>query len=91
MCSFGTEGSQPGHLYDPSGVTVDDNDLVYVSDWNDYISVYLPNGKYKCRIQKRCNKKDCDFYFSSPTLGVSCSTSGDLCVCYYNDGKIVYV
>ena len=87
VCSFGTEGSQPGQLYYPAGVTVDDNDLVYVSDWNDYISVYMPNGEYKCRIQKHCNKKDNVFV----THGVSCSTSGDLCVCCYCDGNIVYL
>ena len=90
VCSFGTKGSQPGQLYYPSGVTVDDNDLVYVSDWNGYISVYMPNGKYICRIQKHCNKKDCDIP-DRPTLGVSCSTSGDLCVCCHNDGKIVHL
>ena len=90
VCSFGTEGSQPGQLYCPSGVTVDDNDLVYVSNENDYISVYMPNGEYKCRIQKHCNKKDRDI-IDRPTLGVFCSTSGDLCVCCYNDGKIVYL
>ena len=91
VCSFGTEGSQPGQLRYPSGVTVDDNDLVYVSDENDYISVYMPNGEYKCCIQKHCNKKDRGFSFPPPTLGVSCSTSGDLCVCCHNDGKIVYL
>ena len=85
--SFGTEGSQPGQLHYPSGVTVDDHDLVYVSDQSDYISVYMPSGEYKCRIQKHCNKKD----NSSVTLGVSFSTSGDLCVCCHNDGKIVYL
>ena len=90
VCSFGTEGSQPGQLCCPSGVTVDDNDLVYVSNENDYISVYMPNGEYKCRIQKHCNKKDRDI-IDRPTLGVFCSTSGDLCVCCYNDGKIVYL
>ena len=90
VCSFGTEGSQPGQLYCPAGVTVDDNDLVYVSDGSDYISVYMPNGEYKCRIQKHCNKKDCDI-IGQPILGVSCSTSGDLCVCCHIDGKIVYL
>ena len=85
VCSFGTERFQAGHY--PSGVTVDDNDLVYVSDENNYISVYMPNGKYKCRIQKHCNKED----NSSVTLGLSFSTSGDLCVCCHNDGKIVYL
>ena len=90
VCSFGTKGSQPGQLYRPTGVTIDDNDLVYASDENDYISVYMANGKYKCCIQKHCNKKDCSFSFP-PTLGVSFSTSGDLCVCCYNDGKIVYL
>ena len=90
VCSFGTKGSQPGQLYRPSGVTVDDNDLVYASDENDYISVYMPNGEYKCCIQKHYNMKDCGIIFQ-PTLGISCSTSGDLCVCCYNDGKIVYL
>ena len=52
------KGSQPGQLYYPSGVTVDDNDLVYVSDQNDYISVYMPNGKDRCHIQKHCIKKE---------------------------------
>ena len=89
VCSFGTEGSQPGQLDCPSGVTVDDNDLVYVSDWNDCISVFMPNGEYKCRIQKHCNEKELRGIVI--TLGVSCSTSGDLCVCCYNDGKIVYL
>ena len=85
--SFDTKGSQPGQLFCPSGVTVDDNDLVYVSDQNDYISVYMSNGEYKCRIQKQCEKKDS----GSVTLGILCSTSGDLCVCCHNDGKIVYL
>ena len=87
VCSFGTKGSQPGKLYHPSGVTVVDNDLVYVSDWSDYISVYMPNGEYKCHIKKHYNKK-CNVFV---TLGVSCSTSGDLCVCCYCDGNIVYL
>ena len=87
VCSFGTKGYQPGQLYYPAGITVDDNDLVYVSDGSDYISVYMPNGEYKCHIQKHCNKND-DVII---THGVSCSTSGELCVCYYNDGKIVYL
>ena len=87
-CSFGTKGSQPGQLYCPSGVTLDENDLVYVSHQNDYISVYMPNGEYKCLIQKHCKKEDCGFVI---TLGVSCSTSGDLCVCCYRDGKIKYL
>ena len=93
VCSFGTEGSQPSQLYYPAGVTVDDNDLVYVSDQNDYISVYMPNGEYKYCIYKQCNKKD-NFVFSlsgQPTLGISFSTSGDLCVCCRNDGKIVFL
>ena len=90
VCSFGTEGSQPGQLYRPAGITVDDNDQVYVSDWNDYISVYMPNGEYKCRIQKHCNEKDRDIILQ-PTFGVSYSTSGNLCVCCHNDGKIVYL
>ena len=88
VCSFGSKGSQPGQLYYPSGVTVDDNDLVYVSDQSDYISVYMPNGKDRCHIQKHCIKKDCGFVIN---FGVSCSTSGDLCVCCFNDGKIVYL
>ena len=74
MCSFGTEGSQPGQLYCPVGVTVDDNDLVYVSDWSDYISVYIPNGEYKCRILKLCIKKDHDIIMLV-TFRVSCSIS----------------
>ena len=90
VCSFGTEGSQPGQLYCPSGVTVDDNDLVYVSDENDCISVYMPNGEYKCRIQKHCNMEDL-YIVDESTYGVSFSTSGDLCVCCHSDGKIVYL
>ena len=88
-CSFGTVGSQPGQLYYPSGVTVDDNDLVYVSDQNDYISVYMANGEYKFRIQKHCNEND---FGIVTTLGISCSTNnGELCVCCYRDGKIIYI
>ena len=88
VCSFGTKGSQPGQLYHPAGVTVDDNDLMYVSDQSDYIAVYMPNGEYKCRVQKHCNEEDRGI---GPTFGVSYSTSGDLCVCCHNDGKIVYL
>ena len=88
MCSFGTKGSQPGQLGFPAGVTVDDNDLVYVNNENDYISVYMLNGKYKCCIQKHCNV--IEVVTDQSTYGVSCSTSGDLCVCCHLDGKIVY-
>ena len=90
VCSFGTEGSLPGQLYCPAGVTVDDNDLVYVSDWSDYISVYMPNGEYKCRIQKHWNMKG-RFHVDESTYGVSFSTSGNLCVCCFYDEKIVYL
>ena len=65
VCSFGTEGSQPGQLGTPVGITIDDNDLVYASSLSDYISVYMPNGEYKCRIPKHSNEKDCFFFFTA--------------------------
>ena len=87
VCLIGTKGSKPGQLHYPSGITVDDNDLVYVSDENDFVSIFKASGDYLCRIQKHCNEKDCKIS-GRPTLGVSCSTSGDLYVCCHKDGKI---
>ena len=87
VCSFGTKGSQPGQLHYPSGITVDDHDLVYVSDENDFVSVYKASGDYLCCVQKQCHLKDCDFP-ALPTLGVSCSNSGDLYICCHKDGQI---
>ena len=87
VCSFGTKGSQPGQLHYPSGITVDDHDLVYVSDENDFVSIYKANGDYLCCVQKQCHLKDCDFP-ALPTLGVSCSNSGDFYICCHKDGQI---
>ena len=85
VSSFGTEGSHPGQLYHPAGITIDDN-LVYVSDENDFVSVSNANGDYVCRIQKKCEVKDYNVD-GIPTLGVSC-TGGNLYVCCYNSGQI---
>ena len=87
VCSFGTKGSQPGQLHYPSGITVDDHDLVYVSDENDFVSIYKASGDYLCCVQKQCHLKDCDFP-ALPTLGVSCSNSGDLYICCHKNGQI---
>ena len=83
---FGTEGSQPGQLYHPSGITIDDNNLVYVSDENDFVSVFNANCDYVCRIQKKCEIKDHNVG-GTPTLSISC-TGGNLYICCYNSGQI---
>ena len=41
MAQFGSKGSGPGQLNSPGDVTVDDDDLVYVSEWeNRRVSVF---------------------------------------------------
>ena len=85
VSSFGTKGSESGQLYHPAGVTIDDN-LVYVSDENDFVSVFNANGDYVCRIQKKCEVKDHNVD-GTPTLGISC-TSGNLYVCCYKSRQI---
>ena len=74
VSSFGTKGSQPGQLYHPAGIAIDDHDLVYVSDENDFVSVFNANGDYVCRIQKKCEVKDHNVD-RIPTLGVCTMTS----------------
>jgi DNA-binding beta-propeller fold protein YncE len=44
---FGEEGNGEGELKEPTGVTLDSNDTVYVSDWgNHHISVFTREGNF---------------------------------------------
>ena len=87
MCSFVTEGSQPGQLYLPAGVTVDDYELVYVNCDNDYVSVFTTDGQYRYQIQKRLVTKDHSFNIT-PTMGVTIDGIGYLYICCDFDEQI---
>ena len=87
VSSFGgTEGSEPGQLYFPTGITLDDNDLVYVNNHNQFISVYNTNGQYITRIKKRqLNTVFMQF------IGITHDSNGYLySCCYYTNEVRVY-
>ena len=47
VCSFGERQSEPGHLQCPVGITVNE-DLIYVNDARDYITVFNKNSGMYC-------------------------------------------
>ena len=47
MCSFGEKQSEPGHLQCPFGINVNE-DLIYVNDVRDYITVFNKNSAMYC-------------------------------------------
>ena len=74
VSSFRTRGSKPGQLYHPTGITLDDNDLVYVNDCSKFISVFSTNGQYITRIEK--SQKDIQYALLIVTFDIN----GDLYV-----------
>ena len=100
-CSFGTKGSQPGQLYHPAGVTVDDHQLVYVNCDIDYVSVFTSDGQYRCQIQKYLESKKHDVIFLNDDyllihlpiylpsiMGVTVDRNGYLYICCDLEGQI---
>ena len=86
VCSFGEEQSEPGHLQCPVGITVNE-DLIYVNDARDYITVYKKNsGMYCCRIGLILIKKG--HGLAPAVVGVTVNQYGYLFVCCYYDGQI---
>ena len=86
VCSFGEEQSEPGHLQCPVGITVNEN-LIYVNDARDYITVYNKNsGMYCCRIGLNLIKKGPDL--GPAVVGVTVDHHGYLIVCCHCDGQI---
>ena len=85
--SFGEEQSEPGHLLCPVGITVNE-DLIYVNDGIDYITVYNKNsGMYRCRIGLNLFRKGHGDW--GPTVvGVTVDHHGYLIVCCHCDGQI---
>ena len=86
VCSFGEKQSEPGHLQCPVGITVNE-DLIYVNDGRDYITVYNKNsGMYCCRIGLNLIEKG---HGGGPrVVGVTVDQYGYLIVCCYCDGQI---
>ena len=77
---------QPGHLQCPVGITVNE-DLIYVNDARDYITVYNKNsGMYCCRIGLNLIKKGSGV--APAVVGVTVNQYGYLFVCCYYDGQI---
>ena len=86
VCSFGEKQSEPGHLQCPVGITVNE-DLIYVNDARDYITVYNKNsGMYCCRIGLNLIKKD--HVLGPAVVGVTVDHHGYLIVCCHCDGQI---
>ena len=86
VCSFGKKQHQPGHLQCPVGITVNE-DLIYVNDARDYITVYNKNrGMYCCRIGLNLIKKGSGV--APAVVAVTVNQYGYLFVCCYYDGQI---
>ena len=84
VSSFGTRGSEPGQLYFTTVITLDDNDLVYVNNSNQLISIYNTNGQYITHIEKRLPKNMC-IYFN----GITLDTNGDLYTCCPDTNEVL--
>ena len=83
---FSTRGSKPGQLTLPSGITVDDNDLLYIaeSSTNNRVSIYTTQGEFI-----HCFGKE-EGQFDNPRE-LSFDKNGYLYVCdHYNDRVVVY-
>ncbi len=77
---FNVEGTNPC----PSGITVDDNDLVYVNNnHTKYVTVYTTNGEHVGSIDKEFVNNSNTIYFH----GIACDNNGYLYVCCYNDNN----
>ena len=79
---------QPGQLYGPAGIMVDDSDLVYVSDESDFITVYTTNGEYCFHIKKHLNNVDKRPEYKIPVFGLKVDKKGKLYVCCSLDGHL---
>ena len=77
-----------GTMYNPTGLTVDDNGLVYVNCENDYVSVFTTDGQYRCRIKKYFSEKKSYAFYLTSLLGVAMDRNGDLYVCCDLDKQI---
>ena len=97
VCSFGIVGSQPGQLYHPAGITVDDHELVYVNCDIEYVSVFTTDGQYCCRIQKYLDARNHHFFmgvrvdlpsYLPSIMGVKVDRNGDLYICCDFDEQI---
>ena len=86
VCSFGEKQSEPGHLQCPVGITVNE-DLIYVNDARDYITVYKKSsGMYCCQIELNLIEKG---HGGGPcVVGVTVDHHGYLIVCCCLDGQI---
>ena len=84
---FGTKGSKPGQLTLPSGITVDDNDLLYIaeSSTNNRVSIFTTQGEFIHCFGKYGNKEG---QFDSPRELV-CDKNGYLYVCDLSNCRVV--
>ena len=79
---FGTERYIPSHLNHPSGITVDDNDLLYVTERdNNRVSIFTADGEFL-----HCFGEEGQINMPK---GISFDKNGLLYVCDYNNSRVV--
>ena len=85
ITSFGSEGSAPGQLSDPSSLTINNN-LVYVSEWSNHrVSIFDVNGNFLHCFGKRGSGEG---EFNGPH-SITIDTYGNLYVSDTSNGRIV--
>ena len=88
ISQFGRYGSGPGQLNGPFGITIDTagTGLVYVSDWyNHCVSAFTSDGVFVSSFGRKGSNID---HFNTP-LGLTFNRDGLLCVCDFNNGRLV--
>ena len=75
---FGRRGEGRGELYGPNGITVDTNDLVYVSEYyNHRVSVFTSEGQFVTSFGRKGSGRG---EFKYP-VGLAVDNSGVVYVC----------
>uniref|UniRef100_A0A1X7SWN8 Uncharacterized protein n=1 Tax=Amphimedon queenslandica TaxID=400682 RepID=A0A1X7SWN8_AMPQE len=87
ICQFGGQGSGPGQLNYPAGITVDTTGLVFVSECNNHrVSIFTSDGQYVNHFGGKGSNKD---QFNSPYVGITFDKDGRLYVCDNLNNRIV--
>ena len=88
MSQFSIEGSDPGQLINPSGIVIDDNNLIYITEWGNHrISIFTTDGQFVRSIGEYGSRRR---QFFNP-YGMTFDREGYLYVCdFYNNRLVVY-